>query len=458
MRGSGRGNWVRLAALLALTALVGCADDSDRRFANDPIPEEEVAGATPAAVMEPEPTPTKSVARPQASPQTLLVARGAPDRLFFLQGDEVWSVSSDGSDPRLILDPGPNRVVAIAPSPAADDVAVLLSEDDSPHGGALVILDADGRELRRWDGLEPPAGAATGSASSSKLDTPTVDWSPQGDKLLAVTGGQLWAIPLPDGEPAPLALEKRLKPAAAAWSPAGGAVAFIASTRGVDSVAALYVASTGASLLDPVAVAPQQPGGANGVGDLAWRPDGSGILFTASGAPGGTGTGQDLFSISAGGENLTLIASAGRMAPAARVAEVAPSPDGRAVAYTIWVPTGNAPAFHSLWVQPLAGGPGYQVPVPAGQTVTDAWWTDRGLVWRSIENASAEGSTYAGGKFALYRVDRSGQPVRIYEPDPITPASPVASPAASPQASLPQGASPEAAGAHLRTRVSKGEG
>lgn len=422
-------------ALLALAALVGCADDSDRRFANDPIPAEDVAGATPAAAVEQEPTPTQSASRPQASPQTLLVARGAPDRLFFLQGNQVWSVSSDGSRARLILDPGSARVVALASSPAANEVAVLLREDDGPDGGALVILDADGRELRRWDGLEAPADDATGSAVISGLDEPTLDWSPQGDQLLAVTGGRLWAIPLPDGEPAPLALDERLTPAAAAWSPAGGAVAFIASNRSDTPDGALYVASTGAPSLDPVAVAPRQPGSADSVADLAWRPDGSGILFTASGAPAGAGTGRDLFSISAGGEDLTLVASAGRLAPAARVVGVAPSPDGRAVAYTIWAPGGQDLAFHSLWVQPLAGGPGYQVPVPAGQTVTDAWWTNRGLVWRTVEGSSTEESADTGSPFALHRVDRSGQPVKIYEADPGSPASPVASPAVSPLAS-----------------------
>lgn len=447
---------MRLAALLALISLASCADDSDRRFANDPVPEEEVAGSTPASTEEPGPTPTRSAARPLASPQTLLVARGAPTTLFFLQRNQVWSVSSDGSNARLILDPGGDHVVAVAPSPAADEVAVLLREEGGSDGGVLVILDADGRELRRWEGLAPPADVAAGETSTSGLDAPLLDWSPQGDQLLAVTGGQLWAIPLPDGKPEPLVLDEALMPVAAAWSPAGGAVAFIASTQGDPPVSVLYVASTGAPALDPVAVAPRQPDGTRTVADLAWRPDGSAILFTTSGAPAGVGAGRDLFSISPGGQDLTLIASAGRLAPAARVIGVVPSPDGRAVAYTIWVPAGENSAFHSLWVQPLAGGPGYQVPVPTGQTVTDAWWTNRGLVWRTVEDSSAGDGAATEGTFALYRVDRSGQPVRIYEVDPARLASPVASPAVSSPASLPAEATPEAEGVNPGTPVDEG--
>ncbi len=447
MGGGSRWFLVLLAALLTSVTLAGCADDSDRRFANDPVPEEEVAGSTPTALVEEGPTPTESAERPQASPQTLLVARGAPDRLFFLQGNQVWSVSSDGSDARLILDPDPDRVVAVASSPAANEVAVLLGENGNTNGGALVILDGVGRELRRWDGLASPADPAKRDTTASELAAPTLDWSPQGDHLLAVAGGGLWAIPLPDGEPTPLGLDDSLMPIAAAWSPAGGVVAFLSSDRATTGTPALYVASTGAPSLDPVAVAPRQPGGARGITDLAWRPDGSGILFTESGASGGVGTGRDLFSISAGGEDLTLIASAGRIAPAAQVIGVVPSPDGRAVAYTIWIPGGEGLAFHSLWVQPLAGGPGYQVPVPAGQTVTDAWWTNRGLVWRTVEDGSAEGSTYTGGAFALYRVDRGGQPVQMYRADPTGTASPVASPAGSPSAELAPEATPQAEGA-----------
>ena len=435
MVGSRRAWLALVAALVTAVTLAACADDSERRFANDPIEEGEVASPS-VEVAEAEPTPTQAALRPQASPQTLLLARGAPDRLFFLQGKQLWSVSSDGSNARLILEPGGDRVAAVAPSPAADQVAVLLAVGDGSGSAALVILGADGRERRRVDWREQELTAlASGGASASIFAPPILDWSPQGDQLLVVfEGGGLVTIPLPDGEPSPLAIPESLRPAAAAWSPAGSAVAFIASDGGGTGVPALYVASTGVATLDPVAVAPQPPGETRGIADVAWRPDGSGILFTEAAASGGIGTARDLFSISPGGQDLQLIASAGRVAPAAGVIGVVPSPDDRAVAYAIGVPAAGGLAFHSLWVQPLAGGPGYQVPMPAEETVTDAWWTDRGLVWRTVPDAAGEGNAYTGGAFALYRVDPGGEPVKMYTADPVDVASPVASPAASPPA------------------------
>ena len=448
MGGGGRWALAVLAALLTSLMLAGCADDSDRRFANDPLPDEALTSPSPAPDLEQGPTPTQAAALPQVSPQALLVARGAPGRLFFLQGTALWSISSDGTDARLILDPGAGRVVAVAPSPAANEVAVLLTlqRQGDANDASLLILDAGGRELQRWDGLEPPASAATGEIGMPGITATTLDWSPQGDHLLAVTGGRLWSIPLPGGEPTPLALHDNLIPVAAAWSPAGGAVAFIASRRGTEDATALYVASTGAPALDAVAVAPRQADGTRPVVDVAWRPDGSSILFTQSGASGSVGAGRDLFSISPGGENLQLVASAGRIAPSARVSEVVPSPDGRAVAYTIWVPVGERLTFHSLWVQPLAGGAGYQVPVPAGQIVTQAGWTNRGLVFRTIHDDPIAAAAYNDAAFAFYRIDRDGQPVQIYEADPSKTASPVASPASSPVDSFPARATPGSGG------------
>ena len=72
--------------------------------------------------------------------------------------------------------------------------------------------------------------------------------------------------------------------------------------------------------------------------DFAWLPDGVSLLFTEGGVPGSAITGIDLWRVDANGENRALVASAGTVAPVARIANLSPSPDGRSVAYSVLVP------------------------------------------------------------------------------------------------------------------------
>ena len=54
--------------------------------------------------------------------------------------------------------------------------------------------------------------------------------------------------------------------------------------------------------------------------DFAWLPDGVSLLFTEGGVPGSAITGIDLWRVDANGENRALVASAGTVAPVARIA------------------------------------------------------------------------------------------------------------------------------------------
>jgi hypothetical protein len=464
-RRPGRGFAVCLAALLLAGGATACSDgEGGRRFANEPLPS--IAPPTASATIDPADRPTEPAGvggmegeQSAGFAGDLLDARGAPKRIFFLAGGELWGVGADGADPRRVYAPSPHAAIrAVAPSPgvAADAVAILVAAPVDPaatpvdpaatpasSGGAapaangevtetasLVILDAGGGEIRRIDALES-ALASTSPGTAPRADA--LSWSPQGDVLLAsFAPGGVVAVPL-DGDPYALVVSA-MAPHTAWVSPAGDAVAFLADEPETGQ-SWLYLADVDPDgVASPVPIGPD-PALATGIARAAWLPDGSGLLY-AEIRPGGF-AGGDLYRVSRDGGERELVASAGRAAPVARVVDFAIAPDGRAVAYTIAIPdmAGTGLLFHSLWVQDLGSARSFQVPTAPSQTVAELWWTDGGLVWRGETEPD---SAATGGAFTLERLDRSGSTAVIfaYSPPAATPAaSPAATPAASPAAS-----------------------
>ena len=422
-----------------LAFLAGCVaeENSGPQFANNPGPTAELPAPSPPpsstvgsqrAVL---PTPAP-VASP-IDPETLLAARGGPSRLYFFSDAELWTMAADGTQPRRLLAPRPGEEIrASSPSPSGDRVAVLLVEQDSngEHASA-VVLDQSGREIRRASDLETALGEEAGTARS-------LDWSPQGDRLLiAFAPGGLVALPAEGGGNAERLFGPSEAPAPsdAAWSPTGEAVAFVGSA-GTEVPARLYLASTVPTPAAPRPLVDSTQAGRT-VADLAWLPDGQEILFTERAAPGRPVTGGDLWRIATDGSRRSLVASAGGTGfPAAQVAAVAPSPDGDAVAFTVVVPSETGVRFHSLRLRGLTpSSQSVEMRVPAGQAVTDLWWTASGLVFRTVPAESFVGR-YNGGPFGLYRATPHAEPTQLYA-TPSTPAGTPAGPssqAASPKA------------------------
>ena len=442
--------WGPSTAVAALTMLlVACADDDpDRRFANQQRPTAGAATVPPLpAVAGP---PTAAVAPLVASPATLLVARGAPKGVFFVATDRLWGVGAAALAPAPIFDPAPDQIRAVAASPSGDRVALLVAR---PRGDAettsLLILAADGTVQRRADGVE----AAFALPSDARLRAQSLHWSPQGDRLVAAfAGGGLLALPVADGAGTVLAgVDLAPAPRAAVWSPAGDRVAF-ANPATADAAADLFVVPVPPPAASPVAApAPARlvPAVDRGrsISGVAWLPDGSAVLFAERTAPGAAAAGGNLFAVGADGRDLRVVASAGRVAPVAEVVHFAPSPDGRALAYTVSVPGPDGPTFHSLWLRPLAGGQAVPLATPPDQAVTDVWWSAAGLLFRTVPATAGEtGDT--GGDFALYRAVAGGPPEPLFASAAATPVAspPAGTPAGTPAASTPA-AAPGAPGA-----------
>ena len=377
-RGTGS---ARLCALLAGSLLVGCAEEeAGPQFASDPRPTRastEAAGqATPALL----PTAMAAVSPPvvatPASLTDLLAVRGAVARVFIALGDVVWSITSDGDAARLFAAPEDVAIRAMDPSPSAQQIAILLQASaNGPENAEVVVLDASGDTSTRVINVGEIAAPATPGMG---VDSYAIDWSPQGDRILvSLPSGKIVEFVIGDDiAPAELNLGGHrgsiLDPR---WSPTGEAIAFI-SENGDGNSRSLAIFDTRERSVTEVVT----PGEGRLVVDFAWMPDGVSLLFTEGGGPGRAATGIDLWRVGATGENRQLVASAGTVAPVARIANLNPSPDGRSIAYSVLVPGPEGPLVESVWVREFASGVGFRIPLPSVASVEEIWWTDQGLI------------------------------------------------------------------------------
>ena len=412
-------SWVLGTALLTLT-LAGCADDeTGRRFANDARPEPGLPTSVPRLPATQRPV---VVASPISDSQ-LLQTRGAAGRFYYEVNDTLWTMAPAAADTMPVFAPPAGTVIrALAPSPNGDRVAALLvDEADGGERASVIVLADSGAELFRIDDIATLAEQEAASAVS-------LDWSPQGEKLLVgLNPGGLMMVPI-TGEQAPRMIvvgELGSSAASPAWSPTGEEIGFLAPTDA--NQVGLYVAAPAAS---PVPLLTATTGDRL-ILDWAWLPDGRSLLFSEQDGDGGS---ADLWRIQSDGSDRELVASAGRVAPVARIVNPTPSRDGRSVAYVIVVPDGTSEAFHSLWVRSLGSNQGFAVNIPPDEAVTDLWWTDAGLMVRTVQGAAYH-ETYQGGGFTIYQVVEGSQVrVAVAASDATPQASPVATPLATPVA------------------------
>jgi Tol biopolymer transport system component len=188
----------------------------------------------------------------------------------------------------------------------------------------------------------------------------------------------------------------------------------------------LYVVQTAPAPSTPTPLL-ETAGTGRAVGELAWSPDGRQVLFTLPAAPGGPNTGGDLWQIASDGAERRVVAGAGAVGfPGARVDEIAPAPDGDAVAYTVVVPVENGVRFDSLWIKERSpAARALELAVPEGEAVVRLWWTAAGLVYQTVP-AAEFGGDGGGSSFALYRAGLPGEhPVRLFAAGALAAGTPV---------------------------------
>jgi dipeptidyl aminopeptidase/acylaminoacyl peptidase len=343
--------------------------------------------------------------------------------VFVASGNDVWAISSVGEAVRLLTPPDGSTIRAIDSAPNAQQVAVLFeAAAGEERSDQVTIVDIAGSVVARVDiPRTPPATPVAADADIRQ----TIDWSPQGDRVLVqVQNGDVVEI-APDAESAPVPLDFRGATGsviAPAWSPTGESIAFVSESED-GKMRSLNVLDTSSGRINSIVT----PLAGRLVVDFAWLPDGVSLLFTEGGGPGGAITGIDLWRVDANGENRALVASAGTVAPVARIANLSPSPDGRSVAYAVLVPGSSGPAVDSVWVRSLGSGVGFRIPLPSVASVEDIWWTDEGLVISVVAGGTAQGRPPTQ---ALLQVKRDGSvaalwaaPLAVGTPSGATPVA-----------------------------------
>ena len=416
-----------LAALVAGCLLVACAEeDAGPQFATDPrptrVPTVAAASASPALL----PT-AESIATP-ASFTDLLAVRGAASIVYVVAGNNLWLVPNDGEAVPLFEAPDGSTILAIDPSPDRQAVAILLEGDSGGRRTSqIVIVDATGSVVDRVDA---PVGVTATPIAKRRGSEPAIDWSPQGDRVLAqLATGEVIEI-LTDGSDEPVLLD--FDGAAGtvigpAWSPTGKSIAFISESEDGDTRSLRLLDISSGEITTVVT-----PLTGHLVVDFAWLPDGVSLLFTEGGAPGSANTGIDLWRVAASGKNRALVVSAGTVAPVARVTNLSPSPDGRSVAYAVLVPGSGGPAVDSVWIRSLESGIGFRIALPSVASVQDIWWTEEGLVVSVVTKPTAQGRPPTQ---ALLQAKRDGSISALW----VAPSAVTAPAAATPGARPPPG-------------------
>ena len=418
-----RGIWsARLTALLAGSLLVACAEeDAGPQFASDPRPTraatEAVGQATPALLPTAGVPATPAPIATPASLTDLLAVRGAASRVFVASGDAIWSISSAGEAVRLFQAPAGSSIRAIDPSPNAQQVAVLLETGADPQARPeVIVLDASGQVLTRETDIGEIASTPAAGAGS-RLQT--IDWSPQGDRVLvSLPSGEIVDIVVDEARTAEIhevagvpgaVIEPR-------WSPTGETIAFISESDNGRS-RSLWILDIGEDNASAVVT----PIEGRLVVDFAWMPDGISLLFTEGGEPGRAATGIDLWRVDASGENRQLVVSAGTVAPVARITNLSSSPDGRSVAYTVLVPGPSGPLVDSVWVRELETGVGFRIPLPSVAAVENIWWTNEGLILSVVTHGTADDRPPA---LALLQMKKDGSIAALWAA-PVDSGTPV---------------------------------
>jgi dipeptidyl aminopeptidase/acylaminoacyl peptidase len=411
---------------LLVFVVAACGDeDTGRRFANETPPTAESSSFTPTVP----PAATTSAADqgpPILSPEALIVSRGAPSYFYVQSGDELLAISADGTTQKSVWKGKKGELRDVASSPSGDRAALLTDRNGRLD---VIVIDNQGKKIKTFNQVQRTRGEGTpGPTNLAGRDL--LDWSPQGNQLLAAfASGGIVGLPL-SGDPRLLVTPQQAPgPLDAAWSPAGDAIAFV-SRSDPNADARLYRLDVLGDSAQPVELYPKTPETNASVVNLEWLPDASAILFTRTNPDDDLPQGGDLFQIPARGGDTTIVVSSRRAAPVAAIEQVVASPNGRAISYWVVVPGEGQPEFHSLWIQQLGTSNAVRLSTPSGERVTDVWFVNGGIAFRTVPDLPKENED---DSVAVYITDGDGEPRRVLATGTLLPATPVPSPVGSPE-------------------------
>ena len=310
-------------------------------------------------------------------------------RIYFVNGRDLWQLPVDNPAAPVVVG---RDLLAYSPSPDGEQVAVIFQGADG-NAEQIAIINADSTvalELGGAQGGQSPLG-----------DVRSLAWSPRGlmvavarlDGSITVVGadGSMRVVVPPGAATSPGRLQ---------WSPDGATIAFLdPALPGRASSLSTVTVETGARR--DLVRADEASGG---VVAATWIPGRPELAYIRS-DPALNAFGGDIFAIDPATGAEQLLVSSGRFAPVAELADLAVSPDGKYLAFPVYVPDGEEAQLLGLWTMDLMTREFTEVPMPTGTVVTDLWWASGTLLYRAIDrNQVRVTDTYTGVEpFALYQ-------------------------------------------------------
>lgn len=356
-----------------------------------------VAEATATPAMMPTATVTAAMSALLAPGPTF----GNVEQFFFLNGNDLWQVQSNGRVVRVTrdLDLGPWAMVP----DGSRAIAVIRGNEVSVPTEEIRIIRGDGLLSLPLYGPLPTTGV---NAHASIV---ALDWSWDQTKLVVLfDDGAVGVLPVPDDEGQyPVAMEWIVRPGdvppglSAAWSPGSNGFAYIAGDGPASRLVVVPLGDAAQEVMPDVATR-----------GFAWLPGRGRLAFVERADGAGRAMPGSIFTMAADGSSRELLLSAGQFAPAAMVMSLRASPDGRFIAFTVFVPgPRDTPTFQSLWSLNIDSGELVNIPVATGYRVADIWWSATGITWRAMSldiPAGDDPTAYRGsGAFLIQRFDEA---------------------------------------------------
>jgi hypothetical protein len=307
----------------------------------------------------------------------------------------------------------------------------LLRGPEGQH--AVELRNTRGELLASWDLSEWSSTGATPEATVGNEAGFAISWTGDAERVLATIAGTTLVSVNLEGDAERISLPSRVgNLVEASWSPTGDRIAMLgigADGAGVVSLVSPYVDGESFRQVIPPAADAANLGS---VTQFAWLPDGSGLVYILAQDTRATNPGGNLYRLDLQNRQRQVVATPGRGGPTAQIVEFALAPDGSAVSYVIAIPSDEVWTYHSLWIRSLSSALHLQVDTPGQSNVTGMWWTGPGFVWR----------TTVDDRPLLYYADQRTDRVEIWDSalsDEATPvaASPVAMSPASPEVAQP---------------------
>lgn len=399
--------------------LVGCGgqESGDRRFANQPLPTDELSPPTvPATTRRP-----ASVSASPVPAARLIRTVSASPRIVSVRGSTLLVTEMSTGSTTVAIDVAPQTILVASARPDGNAAALVTRDTEGHVSLARVDLTTGSTTTLLGSVVATPVPNATEPAALA--------WSPTSDRVFIGGSFGVWMI---DPAAAPVQILAAGQPGevtSLAVSPDGSAIAFSwdDTARSV-----LSVAGIGTLPVDPAEIVSIPIERRQRIAAVRWPSGAAGIVYALSPIASTDPLSGDLFMVPPAGGKSLVLASASVAAPISVIGQFAVSGDGTAIAYTVEESREGVPAFSSLWVQQIGGPTVARVVTPDGQAVVDLQWTNIGLVW-VLADARSDPSVTSRTFMAM---GDDGQ-IRVVATVDVPAATPAASPPAATRVASP---------------------